>query len=545
MKTRIQSPKLVRTLVIAALVILLALGEISPAKASFNGNDIVGWGDNAYGQATVPFGLTDFIAIAAGGLHNLALKSDGTVLAWGWNNYGQTNVPSDLTDVVAIAAGEVHSLALKSDGTVVAWGYNDHGETDIPSGLTNVVAIGAGQFHSLARKSDGTFVGWGNNGFDQITFPPGLAEVVAFDVGKNHNLAIKPDGTVVAWGYNASGETNVPESLSDVVAVAAGRNHSLALKSDGTVVGWGSNTYGQISIPSGLTNVAVIAAGTRHSLALKDDGTVVAWGDNYYGQSSPPPDLSGAIAIYAGEYHNLALVPADSPLNTAPAANPGGSYLGVVNTSISFDGSLSSDPENDTLIYSWNFGDNSATGTGVAPTHSYAVVGVYDVCLTVNDGSLGSAQACTLAVVYDPSAGFVTGGGWIDSTAGAYKADESLTGKATFGFVSKYQKGASVPSGNTAFEFDLAGLAFSSQSYELLVVNRAGMNAQFKGSGLINGALDPNGNAYKFMLWAGDGSPDTFRIRIWWEDAAGEHDVYDNGVDQTIGGGSIVVHTGK
>ena len=63
---------------------------------------------------------------------------------------------------------------------------------------------------------------------------------------------------------------------------------------------------------------------------------------------------------------------------------------------------------------------------------------------------------------------------------------------------------------------------------------------------MVNGALDPNGNAYKFMLWAGDASPDTFRIRIWWEDADGlEHDVYDNGFNQSIGGGSIVVHTGK
>jgi len=62
---------------------------------------------------------------------------------------------------------------------------------------------------------------------------------------------------------------------------------------------------------------------------------------------------------------------------------------------------------------------------------------------------------------------------------------------------------------------------------------------------LINGAGDANGNPYKFMLWATDGSPDTFQIRIWWEDAAGEHDVYDNGAGQAIGGGNIVVHTSK
>jgi hypothetical protein len=48
------------------------------------------------------------------------------------------------------------------------------------------------------------------------------------------------------------------------------------------------------------------------------------------------------------------------------------------------------------------------------------------------------------------------------------------------------------------------------------------------------------------MLRAGDGSPDTLRICIWWEDAgAVEHVVYDNGFNQAIGGGSIVVHAGK
>jgi len=74
----------------------------------------------------------------------------------------------------------------------------------------------------------------------------------------------------------------------------------------------------------------------------------------------------------------------------------------------------------------------------------------------------------------------------------------------------------------------------------------AGSDSCHFGSGLINGATDPNGNAYKFMLCAADGSAangaDAFRIRIWWEDAAGEHDVYDNGVNQAIGGGNLVLH---
>jgi hypothetical protein len=57
-------------------------------------------------------------AIAAGSSHSLALKGNGTVVAWGCSSvafpsdFGQCSVPSGLSDVVAIAAGQVHSLAL-------------------------------------------------------------------------------------------------------------------------------------------------------------------------------------------------------------------------------------------------------------------------------------------------------------------------------------------------------------------------------------------------------------------------------------------------
>ena len=65
------------------------------------------------------------------------------MVAWGYNNSGQTTVPPGLSNVVAIAAGGYHSLALQADGTVVAWGYNGYGQTNVPPGLSNVVAIAA------------------------------------------------------------------------------------------------------------------------------------------------------------------------------------------------------------------------------------------------------------------------------------------------------------------------------------------------------------------------------------------------------------------
>ena len=180
-------------------------------------------------------GLTDVVAIAAGG-YSLALKSDGTVWAWGYNGHGSCgdglegaarpsirDTPvqvTNLSGVVAIAAGALHGLALKSDGTVWAWGLND-------AGLLG--AAGGGQL------GDGTMT-------TRSTPVPvmGLGGVVAIAAGSGHSLALQDDDTLWAWGVNGFGQlgdgtttarlTPVPvRGLVDVIAIAAGHWHSLAL----------------------------------------------------------------------------------------------------------------------------------------------------------------------------------------------------------------------------------------------------------------------------------------------------------------------------
>ena len=83
------------------------------------------------------------------------LTFGGNVFAWGDNSSYQCNVPAGLSGVVAIAAGGIHTVALKQDGNVVAWGYNSYDQSNVPAGLSNVVAIAAGKFHTVAlRLSD-------------------------------------------------------------------------------------------------------------------------------------------------------------------------------------------------------------------------------------------------------------------------------------------------------------------------------------------------------------------------------------------------------
>ena len=45
------------------------------------------------------------------------------------------------------------------------------------------------------------------------------------------------------------------------------------------------------------------------------------------------------------------------------------------------------------------------------------------------------------------------------------------------------------------------------------------------------------------MIWATQGSPDTLRIQI--TDSATGATVYDNGNQQALGAGSVIVHAGK
>jgi len=208
-----------------------------------------------------------------------------------------------------------------------------------------------------------------------------------------------------------------------------------------------------------------------------------------------------------------------------------------------------------TGVFDWGDGTSSpglvteSNGSGsVSGSHAYTAAGVYTVALTVTDKDGGVGHSVfQFLVVYDPLAGFVTGGGWILSPPGAYTADPTLTGKATFGFVAAYQPGARVPSGNTEFQFHAADFNFHSTSYDWLVVS--GPKAQYKGSGTINGAGD-----FGFRLTAvddainGSGGADKLRIQIF--DKGTGVAIYDNqlnagdGANPTtvLGGGQIIIH---
>lgn len=308
--------------------------------------------------------------------------------------------------------------------------------------------------------------------------------------------------------------------------------------------------YNQDSIPDIIyATTSVYGTARTNIFTIHSVDSCNAFEKNYRGFGQDYVSIAtprAPLCIPVGEVGDVTIqdnvIPVD-PDKTMPTITAEASYSGPSGPSM-------------TAVWNWGDGETSAGDfsdpyyiQGSKPS-GYVNPGIYTVTLEVT-GDCGAVitRDFQYVVVYDPSEGFVTGGGWIDSPEGAYKGDETLTGKANFGFVSKYKKSATTPTGETQFQFQVADLNFHSDNYEWLVV--AGAKAQYKGTGTINGV----GN-FGFLISAideainGGGEVDKFRIKIWDKDN-GDQIVYDNNlaedaddVDPTteIGGGSIVIH---
>jgi alpha-tubulin suppressor-like RCC1 family protein len=287
--------------------------------------------------------LSSVQQISAGFYHALILAADGSVWSWGYNNYGQlgngttttSNTPvqvqksggTALGGITAISAGGYHNLALASDGTVWAWGYNVDGRLGDGTTTTRltavqvkssgstvfsgVTAVRAGNWQSLAI-SGGNVWGWGSNNYGQLG-----------------------DGTTTQR-LNPVQTTNSLGAPFAATAIASGYACSYAITSDGSAFSWGNNSFGQLgdgtttsktnpgvikkSGGSSLTGVSKISSQLIFAMALTSGGSVVAWGDNSTKQCGPLPDaavlyatevLSGSVLPYsdvaAGYYHSAAL----------------------------------------------------------------------------------------------------------------------------------------------------------------------------------------------------------------------------------------------
>lgn len=289
---------------IMALLVLFAVGCQKPQEgAVIIGNDTPAPTQQLEeGTSLTLSQFTGAGMVAAGSVHSLGARSDGTVVAAGHNTQGQNAVSAwsnvlavaaygelsaavtaenkvliagknadslsaalEWTDIWAVAVGEGHILGLKSDGTVVAAGDNTAGQTDVSS-WTGIVEIAAAGNQSLGLKNDGTVVAAGDSAANQgVSAWTGVVKIAA---GKASSAAITKDGKALSTKDDLS-------AWVDVKDIAVGDTMTAAVTNAGTVLCTVENADA-----SAITNAAVVTAGAAHVVVLKADGTAVGFGSD-------------------------------------------------------------------------------------------------------------------------------------------------------------------------------------------------------------------------------------------------------------------------
>ncbi len=325
------------------------------------------WGSNGHGSlgtspgganaavVAVPVsGITNAVAIGAGGSHTCAVLSNGTVKCWGSNLLGEIGDGTVGTDrltpvpvgglagpAVAIAASVVNTCALLANGTAECWGGNAFGQVangttqtsvSLPSlvlsksgngfvQLNNITDIAAGFDYACALVANGTVGCWGLNTFGQVgdgstinrhtaDLQPYLSTVVSIATGGAHACAVLADGTTRCWGKNMSDDGNMDHS-GPIAGQLGNGDAAFSVSFSSTPV--------FVTGSGGSFTAAAIAAGSQHTCAIRTNGSVACWGHNSTGQlgngtgtdSTAPvavEKVSNAVAITAGEFHSCAVL---------------------------------------------------------------------------------------------------------------------------------------------------------------------------------------------------------------------------------------------
>ena len=305
---------------------------------------------------------------------------------------------------------------------------------------------------------------------------------------------------------------------------------------------WGDGTTGPVALPTGtftLTAMHRYADDTPSGTPADSYGIFATVSDAETSTTAGPAavtvkNVAPVIATFSGPS-------APQPLGQQVAVTATFSDVGVRDT---HSCTVHWDDGTETVI--------AASGGTCTVPHTFLNPGVYSVTVTVTDddtGHAGRPLETEYIVIFDPTGGAVTGGGWIHSPPGSSLAYPNATGKANFGFVSKYKKGSYVPEGQTEFQFKAGDLNFHSSSYDFGSLVVSGWKAQYRGTGIVNGVP-----GYRFVLTAYDGQRpggdgiDRLRMKITlngnviYDNGTGESEDIDLADPTAISGGSIVIH---
>lgn len=198
--------------------------------------------------------------------------------------------------------------------------------------------------------------------------------------------------------YTPSGVYNVELTVSDGVAEAVATTKVVVIN---------TRPYASMSWPSSIKKNEPAQFASTYSGDADGDPITYFWdfGDGGTSTEANPVYIfrkSGtytvSLVINDGEDNSLPATRTVTIVNNEPLANGAGPYAGIKNQPIQFDGSASSDIDNDVLSYRWDLGDGT-TSTEQAPSHVYTKSGRFKVKLIVNDGEVDSKAYSTTSSI--------------------------------------------------------------------------------------------------------------------------------------------------
>ncbi len=272
--------------------------------------------------------------------------------------------------------------------------------TSTPTPATGKAPLGVTFNGSASSDSDGSIASWtldfgdgttvaGGNGVPPSSLPHTYAAGTwtAVLTVKDDNGATDTDSVGVS-ANNPPTAALTADKTSGPTPLAVTFNGSGSSDSDGTIASWtlafgdGGSTNGTGAVPSSIPHTYANACSCTASLTVTD---------NQGAQSA-----AKTLAIHV-------------TTNQAPVASLSGSpSSGTVPLDVTFDGSLSNDPDGIPLkSWSLDYGDLSspATGTGAVPssiTHTYSAAGTYNAVLTVTDSSNASRNSAPFTITVNP-----------------------------------------------------------------------------------------------------------------------------------------------
>ncbi|MEM1067314.1 MAG: PKD domain-containing protein, partial [Planctomycetota bacterium] len=352
----------------------LTVDNVAPAVAVSNGVVTIDEGTVATNSGVFSDAGTDTVTITT----NLGIVTqDNASGSWAWSYEGI----DDLTDTVTITATDdgglfqtisflltVNNLApvVASTNASVT---TDEGTTATNSGTfgdvtSDTVEITSNRGVVTQDNTNGSW-SWSYDATDDFfgtvtitaTDDDGMASSTTFDLTVNN---VAPTGTLVTPN-SANEGTDINVSLAELVDPSADDLSSLRFSFANDVSALASNYAEASNSPTA-------------SIPAIDEGATLVFARVF--------DKDGGINDYSTQVAVLNVDP------TIESVSRFGFLL--VGEEVQFAAAASDFGINDTLDFSWQFGDgNDATGASVQ--HIYTAAGTYEVTLTVNDGDDGSA----------------------------------------------------------------------------------------------------------------------------------------------------------